>query len=184
MSIPCQKGEEQRQRQKMGQEVAQLRHQVGAQGVVLHRDMHMHPADEHAPRDAPQGLTQVVVAVLAGVVLALPVGRTGGRTPRSGRGRSPPRGAPRRRAGGAGLSRASPTLRATRVPISIWHWRNSGLTWPSSSAWQACIRPSGASARSRLPRWTSRYSSSIPIVKLGWGRGKGWAPARRALRAL
>ena len=63
---------------------------------------------------------------------------------------------------------ASCTVLHTRVPISICARRNSGATWaPSSSSHSANRAFGGSAARFSVSRSIRRYSSSMPMVKLG-----------------
>ena len=70
----------------------------------------------------------------------------------------------------ARLSRASATVSQTRVATSIWDFRNSGLTSSLKRASHSSNMVSGGSMASPLVSGsTSRYSSSMPMVKEGSG---------------
>ncbi len=62
------------EREQVREEVAELAHQVAAQRVVVDPDMDVHPADQHAARDAGEVALEDVVAVLVGRDLVAPVG--------------------------------------------------------------------------------------------------------------
>ena len=67
------------QRQQVGQEIGRLGHQVDAQVLVLDADMDMAAADQHPPPRRAEVGAQFVIARLAGMALAAPLGEGVGR---------------------------------------------------------------------------------------------------------
>ena len=161
-----------REHEQMRQEVARLVHEVDAQLVVLDADMHVHAADDEAAADAGEILGDAPGSARARWAAACSSARTGGWRRRWGPGRA-------RRPARDGLAQAAassaPAAAAsvcTLVPTSICDFRNSRATWPPSACCAASNRPCGISrTRSRLARSTRRYSSSMPMVKVGSLRG-------------
>ena len=77
----------------------------------------------------------------------------------------------------ARLPRASATVWQTRVATSIWDFMNSGLTNSLKRASHSSNMVAGGSRASPLESGsTSRYSSSMPMVKGGSGTLMGRSP--------
>ena len=71
---PCQNGEDVDSARRCGRKYDGLAEQIDAELFIFDADMHMHAGDHEPPRHELKVLGENVVALLVGVVLALPLG--------------------------------------------------------------------------------------------------------------